>query len=188
MKRTMLAILILCLTGTVIFAGGTRQQQQAAGGKTRIVWWHSMGGRNGDALIRLVNDFNAAQDKIIVEAQFQGSYDDGIAKLRTTDKGAGPDIMQLYDIGTRWAIDSGYTLKMQDFIDRDRYDISDYEANILAYYRMDGVLYSMPFNSSSPVIIYNKEALARAGLDPKTAFATMEDCLATGKALAAANP
>jgi sn-glycerol 3-phosphate transport system substrate-binding protein len=102
--------------------------------------------------------------------------------------GQGPDILQLYDIGTRWAIDSGTTLKMQDFIDRDKYNISDYEPNILAYYTLDGDLFSMPFNCSSPVIIYNKEAIAAAGLDPKTAFATMDSILATSQALAASNP
>jgi sn-glycerol 3-phosphate transport system substrate-binding protein len=91
--------------------------------------------------------------------------------------------MQLYDIGTRWAIDSGATLKMQDFINRDNYDISDYEPNILAYYTIEGELYSMPFNCSAPVILYNKEALQKAGLDPKTAFATMDDCLASGRAM-----
>jgi sn-glycerol 3-phosphate transport system substrate-binding protein len=184
MKKMVLAAVVLCLAGTFAFAGGAGQRS----GKTRVVLWHSMGGRNGEALTQLINDFNGSQNRIEVEGQFQGSYDDAIAKLKTLDKGAGPDIMQLYDIGTRWAIDSGYALKMQDFIDRDGYDISDYEANILAYYRMDGALYSMPFNSSSPVIIYNKEALARTGLDPASAFATMEACLATGRAIAAANP
>ncbi|MDR2748259.1 MAG: extracellular solute-binding protein [Treponema sp.] len=184
MKRLLLAAVILCAASGAAFAGGTGQRS----GKTNIVLWHSMGGRNGEALTRLINDFNGAQNSVEVESQFQGSYDDAIAKLKTIPQGAGPDIMQLYDIGTRWAIDSGYTLRMQDFINRDAYDISDYEANILAYYRMDGVLHSMPFNSSSPVIIYNKEALAKTGLDPKTAFATMDACLATGRAIAAANP
>jgi sn-glycerol 3-phosphate transport system substrate-binding protein len=184
MKKMLLAAVILCLTGTMAFARAAGQQ----GGKTKVVLWHSMGGRNGEALTQLINDFNGVQNKIEVEGQFQGSYDDAIAKIKTTPQGAGPDIMQLYDIGTRWAIDSGYALKMQDFIDRDAYDISDYEANILAYYRMDGALYSMPFNSSSPVIIYNKEALAKAGLDPASAFATMDACLTTGRAIAAANP
>ncbi|MDR1949382.1 MAG: ABC transporter substrate-binding protein [Spirochaetaceae bacterium] len=189
MRKVVLVTLILV---TVLITACKKQEaaggQQQAETKTKIALWHSMGGRNGEALTRLINDFNAAQHTIELEGQFQGSYDDAIAKLKTLDKGAGPDIMQLYDIGTRWAIDSGYTLRMQDFIDKDNYDISDYEANILAYYRMNGVLHSMPFNSSSPVIIYNKEALARAGLDPKTAFATMEDCLAAGRAIEAANP
>jgi sn-glycerol 3-phosphate transport system substrate-binding protein len=184
MKKILLTAAVLCLAGITAFGGGTGQRNN----KTKLALWHSMGGRNGEALAQLINDFNGSQNTVEVEGQYQGSYDDAIAKIKTLPKGAGPDIMQLYDIGTRWAIDSGYALKMQDFIDRDSYDISDYEANILAYYRMDGILHSMPFNSSSPVIIYNKEALARAGLDPKTAFATMDTCLAAGRAIAAANP
>ena len=173
---------VLLLIAGMIFAGGG----QAAGGKTKVVFWHAMGGRNLEALDKLINAFNASQDKIEVEGQYQGSYDDAITKLRATPKGSGPDLMQLYDIGTRWAIDSGTTLKMQDFINRDRYDISDYEPNILAYYSIDGQLYSMPFNCSSPVIVYNKEALAKTGLDPKTAFVTMDACLETGRAMKAA--
>lgn len=139
-----------------------------------IVMWHSMGGRNGEAIDAMVKAFNESQDKVVLEAQYQGTYDDAITKLRSTAPGEGPDIMQLYDIGTRWMIDSGYALTMQDFIDADKYDISDYEANILSYYTLDGKLYSMPFNCSSPVILYNKEAVAAAGLDPMKDFASIE--------------
>ncbi|MGI6403572.1 MAG: ABC transporter substrate-binding protein [Oscillospiraceae bacterium] len=154
-------------------------------GKVKIIFWHAMGGRNGEYLDKMVANYNASQDAVEVEAQYQGNYDDAMAKLRATPAGSGPDIMQLYDIGTRWMIDNGNIHKMQDFIDADNYDISDYEPNILAYYALDGgTLYSMPFNCSSPVIVYNKEALAAANLDPATAFATMDDCLNTAKAIA----
>jgi sn-glycerol 3-phosphate transport system substrate-binding protein len=196
MKKILMASLVAGLAialalGGCSRSGGTSQgggssESKSAGGKTKVVFWHAMGGRNGEALTRLLTAFNASQDQIEVEGQYQGNYDDAITKLRATPKGQGPDLMQLYDIGTRWAIDSGTVLKMQDFINRDKYDISDYEPNILAYYSLGGELYSMPFNCSSPVIIYNKEALAKTGLDPKTAFATMDACLATGKALKAA--
>lgn len=139
-----------------------------------VVFWHSMGGRNEEALMEIVNGFNASQSNITVEAQYQGTYDDAITKLRATGEGARPDIMQLYDVGTRWMIDSGYALKMQDYIDKDNYDISDYEPNILAYYSLPDGLYSMPFNCSSPVIIYNKTAAEKAGLDLDTAFSSFE--------------
>jgi sn-glycerol 3-phosphate transport system substrate-binding protein len=180
MKKITGILLVLFLA----LAAVSCQRQEAAGAaKTKVVFWHAMGGKNGEAINKLITEFNASQNAIEVEGQYQGNYDDAITKIRATQKGAGPDVMQLYDIGTRWAIDSGYPLKMQDFINRDNYDISDYEPNILAYYTLDGELYSMPFNCSSPVIIYNKEALAQAGLDPKTAFATMDACLETGRRL-----
>ena len=121
MKKFIMITALLLIAATVFASGGG----QAAGGKTKVVFWHAMGGRNLEALDKLINAFNASQDRIEVEGQYQGNYDDAITKLRATPKGSGPDIMQLYDIGTRWAIDSGTTLKMQDFINRDRYDISD---------------------------------------------------------------
>ena len=191
MKRFVM-IPVLLLAALMVFVSCNKQQKSAAAqpsqpaAKTKVVFWHAMGGRNQEALNKLIDAFNASQDKIEVEGQYQGNYDDAITKLRATPKGSGPDVMQLYDIGTRWAIDSKTTLKMQDFIDKDKYDISDYEPNILAYYALGGQLYSMPFNCSSPVIVYNREALAKAGLDPNTAFATMDACLATGKAIKAA--
>lgn len=190
-------LMLLVLSTSLVFAGGSKEtvtpaaaasgapqiEIDASRGKVKIVFWHSMGGRNKEALDKLVTDYNASQNKVEVEAQYQGTYDDAITKLRSTGVSAAPEIMQMYDIGTRWTIDSGYALKMQDFINADKYDISDYEKNILAYYTVDGALHSMPFNSSSPVLIYNKEALAKAGLNPDTAFATLDSLRNTAEQL-----
>lgn len=146
----------------------------SAAGGTKLVFWHSMGGRNGEAIDELVACFNESQSDYSIETQYQSNYDDAITKLRSTPKGSGPDIMQLYDIGIRWMIDSDYALKVQDFIDRDSYDVSDIEPNIAAYYSMEGVLYGLPFNSSTPCIVYNKEALAAAGVDALTELTDFE--------------
>ena len=162
--------------------GSAAESQQSAppsstssdGAPVPLVFWHSMGGRNGEAIDALVESFNASQSDYVVETQYQSNYDDAITKLRSTPKGSGPDIMQLYDIGLRWMIDSGYSLRVQDFVDRDNYDISDIEPNIAAYYTMDGVLYGLPFNSSTPCIVYNKEALEAAGVDPLTDLGDFE--------------
>jgi sn-glycerol 3-phosphate transport system substrate-binding protein len=132
-----------------------------------IIFWHSMGGSAGEAIDKMVADFNASQDYITVEAQFQGAYDDAITKLQSlAGTNAAPDIMQLYDIGTRWMIDSGNAVPMQILIDRDNWDISQIEPNIAGYYSIDNKLYSMPFNSSTPIMYYNKDAFAAAGLNP----------------------
>lgn len=170
-----LALALSCMSGVLAGCGGQPEaeaggQPEASGGAPvdgvqNIVLWHSMGGVNEQAVTNLIDAYNASQDQVHVEAQYQGSYDDAMTKLRATPPGSGPDIMQLYDIGTRWMIDSGYALVMQDFIDKDGYDISDYEENILAYYEVEGKLYSMPFNSSTPCLLYNKEAFEKAGID-----------------------
>lgn len=62
-------------------------------------------------------------------------------------------------------IDSGWIVPVQDYIKKDNYDISKIEPNIAAYYTVDNTLYSMPFNSSTPVLYYNKTAFKEAGID-----------------------
>ncbi len=64
-------------------------------------------------------------------------------------------------------IDSEYAIPMQDMIDKNDYDIASLEKNILDYYTIDGKLYSMPFNSSTPILFYNKTAFSEAGLTDK---------------------
>ena len=104
------------------------------GENTEITFWHSMGGKGGEAIKSLVEEFNSSQDNITVIAEYQGSYDDSINKLKSSAlSNSGPDVMQLYDIGTKWMIDSEYAIPMQDMVDKNDYDISSLEKNILDY-------------------------------------------------------
>ena len=133
---------------------------------TNITFWHSMGGVNGEAMTYLVDKFNAENEYgITVEAVYQGSYDDAINKLKSAQIGnMGADLVQIYDIGTRFMIDSGWVVPMQDLIDAAGYDLSQIEPNIAAYYTTDSGLYSMPFNSSTPLLYYNKDMFEAAGI------------------------
>ena len=133
---------------------------------TTITFWHSMGGVNGEAMDYLVNKFNEENtDGITVEAVYQGEYDDTINKLKSAQIGnMGADLVQIYDIGTRFMIDSGWVIPMQELIDADGYDISQIEPNIAAYYTVNNELYSMPFNSSTPILYYNKDMFEKAGI------------------------
>ena len=92
---------------------------------TKITFWHSMGGVNGEAMTYLVDKFNAENEYgITVEAVYQGSYDDAINKLKSAQIGnMGADLVQIYDIGTRFMIDSGWVIPMQEMIDASGYDI-----------------------------------------------------------------
>ena len=65
---------------------------------------------------------------------------------------------------TRFMIDSGWVIPMQDLIDADGWDNSQIEPNIAAYYTVDNKLYSMPFNSSTPILYYNKDMFEKAGI------------------------
>lgn len=134
---------------------------------TTVTFWHSMGGVNGEAMDYLVNKFNEENtDGITVEAVYQGEYDDTINKLKSAQIGnMGADLVQIYDLGTRFMIDSGWVIPMQEMIDADGYDVSQIEPNVAAYYTTeDGTMYSMPFNSSTPLLYYNKDMFDAAGI------------------------
>ena len=142
------------------------EESSASSGGTTITFWHSMGGVNGEAIDTLVKKFNGENsDRITVEAQYQGSYDDAINKLKSAQIGSmGADLVQIYDIGTRFMIDSGWVIPMEELIHEDHWDLSQIEPNIAAYYTVSGTLYSMPFNSSTPILYYNKDIFDKAGI------------------------
>ena len=64
---------------------------------------------------------------------------------------------------------------VQDFMDAENFDTSDFEPNVLAYYTVDGKQYSMPFNTSTPMLYYNKDMFKAAGLDPEVAPRTFDE-------------
>lgn len=133
---------------------------------TEISFWHSMGGVNGQAIDALVEKFNTENEfRITVNAQYQGEYDDSLNKLKSAQIGnMGADLVQVYEIGSRFMIESGWITPMQEMIDADGYDMSSIEPNLAAYYTIDNKLYSMPFNSSTPIMYYNKDMFEKAGI------------------------
>lgn len=76
----------------------------------------------------------------------------------------GADLVQVYDIGTRFMIDSDWIVPMQSFMDQDTCEIN-LEPNIASYYTVEDTLYSMPFNSSTPILYYNKDMFQAAGIE-----------------------
>lgn len=146
-------------------------------GVTKITFWHSMGGDiGGKAIPQMVNDFNSSQGQCYVVYTYQGTYDDSLNKLKAgLQSGDTPTVIQLYDIATRLMVDLKVATPVQDYIDKENYDVSDLEPNVLAYYTVDGKQYSMPFNSSTPMLYYNKDMFKAAGLDPEKPPRTFDE-------------
>jgi sn-glycerol 3-phosphate transport system substrate-binding protein len=157
----------------------TATKAAAPAGATRVEWWHAMGGTNGDAVNAIADGFNKSQTKCFAQAIFQGSYDDELNKLKAgLQSGDVPSVVQLFDLGTRLMYDLDVIVPMQTLIDKEKFDISDIEPNIMGYYSVGGKLYSMPFNTSNPILYYNKDAFKAAGLDPNKpprTFAEVKD-------------
>lgn len=172
MKKKIILIitLVFAMLFTACVKGNSKGNEETAAaekdGKTVITFWHSMGGVNGKALDKLVKRYNESQDKYFVKAEFQGEYDDALTKLRASSAGkeVGADIVQVFELGARFMIDSGLIVPVQEYIDKDNFDITKIEPNLAAYYTIDGKLNSMPFNSSTPLLYYNKDIFEKAGI------------------------
>ncbi len=149
-----------------------------------INFWHAMSGHNGEVIEELVKRFNESQSEVVVTSTFQGSYDDEINKLKAGLQSKDvPAVVQVYDLGTRLLIDLKVITPMQDFIDREKFEVSDIEPNVANYYSVDGRLQSMPFNTSNPVLYYNKTLFKEAGLDPEKAPRTWDEVAEYARAL-----
>lgn len=152
---------------------------------TNITFWHSMGGSGGEAINNLVEKFNAENEYgITVTAEYQGAYDDALTKLKSAQLGnMGADLVQVYEIGTRFMIDSGWIVPMQELIDADGWDVTTLEPNIAAYYTVDEKLYSMPFNTSTPILYYNKNILDKAGITEESIPTSFEEISVIGETI-----
>lgn len=139
----------------------------ATEGQTELVFWHGMGGSTGEALQTIVDEYNASQDDVFVNAQYQGTYDETLTKLRSSASGSdvGADLVQVFEQGMTFMIDSDLTVPVQDYVDESDFELADLEENLLAYYTKDDTLYSMPFNSSAPLMYYNADIFEQAGID-----------------------
>lgn len=153
-------------------------------GAVKFDFWHAMGGTNGEAIVEMMARFNASQTKCYGTAIFQGTYDDSLNKIKAgLQSKEVPAIAQMYDLATQLMIDLKAIEPMQTYIDRDKFDLKDYEPNVLGYYSVGGKLYGMPFNTSAPMLYYNKDLFKAAGLDPNKPPRTYAEVLDYAKKL-----
>lgn len=158
--------------------------------QTTVEFWHAMTGKNGEMVQALADKFNASQKDYKVQPVYKGSYSDtmnaGIAAFRA---GQAPAIIQVYEVGTatmmaaKGAVKPVYQLMAEN---NEKFDPKVYIPTITSYYSTsDGKMLSLPFNSSTAVMYYNKDAFKKAGLDPEKAPATWPEFFAAAEKLKA---
>lgn len=156
-----------------------------------IQWWHAMGGPLGEKVASIADNFNKSQSDYKVVAVYKGSYPEtmtaAIAAFRAKQQ---PDIVQVFEVGTatmmaaKGAIYPVYQL-MKD--QNEKFDPKNYISAVTGYYSdSKGNLLSFPFNSSTPVMYYNKLAFQKAGLDPNRPPKTWPEMEEYGQKLVAA--
>ncbi|MDO5705921.1 MAG: sn-glycerol-3-phosphate ABC transporter substrate-binding protein UgpB [Paracoccus sp. (in: a-proteobacteria)] len=152
----------------------------AAQARTEIQWWHAMGGELGEKLETIATAFNESQSDYTVIPAYKGTYPEtmtaAIAAFRANQQ---PAIVQVFEVGTgtmmaaEGAIVPVYKL-MQDA--GEAFDPSAYLPAVVGYYTdTQGNMLSLPFNSSTPILYYNKDLFEKAGLDRDTPPKTWSD-------------
>lgn len=141
--------------------------------QTEVTWWHAMGGGLGTKLEEIVQKFNESQSDYVVTPVFKGSYPETLtAAIAAFRAGEQPAIVQVFEVGTgtmmaaQGAVYPVYKLMAEQ---GEPWDPSSFVTPVTGYYSdTDGNILSLPFNSSTPILYYNKTVFEKAGLDPET--------------------
>lgn len=147
---------------------------------TEVTWWHAMGGELGQKLEAVAKKFNETQTEYKVVPVYKGSYPEtltaAIAAFRANQQ---PAIVQVFEVGTgtmmaaKGAVYPVYKLMADE---GEPFDTKSFLAPVVGYYSdTNGNILSLPFNSSTPIMYYNKDVFKKAGLDPEIAPKTWKE-------------
>jgi sn-glycerol 3-phosphate transport system substrate-binding protein len=143
----------------------------SAAAQEEIQLWHAMGGPLGEALDSLVQRFNASQAQVRITTQHKGSYEDTmIGALAAQREGKGPHLVQVYEVGTAhmMAARSAVRPVWQVLAEGGEHvDAKAFLPAVASYFSDNaGQLLALPFNVSTPILFYNRDAFRKAKLDP----------------------
>jgi sn-glycerol 3-phosphate transport system substrate-binding protein len=135
--------------------------------RSDVHFWHAMTGQLNDAVDALAKKFNERQHDYEVKPLYKGTYPETLtAAMAAYRSKTPPHIVQVFDVGTQTMLLSGAIMPVFQLMREQGMviDWSDFIQPVLSYYSKNGRLYSMPFNSSTPILYYNKDAFQKAGL------------------------
>jgi sn-glycerol 3-phosphate transport system substrate-binding protein len=148
--------------------------------QTELQWWHAMGGKLGEKLNQIADDFNQSQDEYVVLPTYKGEYTETMtAAIAAFRAGEQPHILQVFEVGTATMMAAeGAIYPVHQLMEDagEPFDPESFLPAVVGYYTTpEGEMLSMPFNSSTPVLYYNKAAFEKAGLDPETPPTTWDE-------------
>ncbi len=200
--RLAAAALFVTSAASACRRGGRRRRSRGGGGRkppgcnlkalanhkgaVNITFWESASEANLTTLQAITNAFNSSQSKVHVTLVTQAGYDDTWQKyLAGLTNGQLPDAVQLEDQRTQAAIDTQSFLPVQSCMNAAKYSTSDYLPRPLAYWKVNGVQWALPFAVSAPILYYNQNAFTKAGLNPADPPTTLPQMVTDAKALKA---
>ena len=166
-------------------AAGSAQAQ------TEIQWWHSMTAVNGEWVNDLSKQFNDSQKDYRIVPTFKGNYDESMtAAIAAFRAGNAPNILQVFEVGTATMMASKNAIVPVTKVMQDagyKFDPNAYISAVAGYYTApNGQMLSFPFNSSTTIFYFNKDAFKAAGLPTDKAPSTWPEVVSAAAKLKAA--
>lgn len=137
-------------------------------GKIQVTFWHAMGQANQVLIDKMIESFEAKYPNVNVEQYSQGGYDDLLDKVKNNIKsGTAPTIAQTYpDHVTSYLTSKSAVINLNTYLYDEEvgFDALGVDENVYVKsfwdesfsYDKEGSMYSLPFNKSTEVTIYNK--------------------------------
>jgi sn-glycerol 3-phosphate transport system substrate-binding protein len=180
---SLVAMGILALLGT---------HPAIAQSRVQVEFWHGLNPPAGGLLEQIAADFNASQSQYQVNATFKGQYPDTmVAAIAAFRAGQAPHIVQMFEVGTATMMAARGAVKPVHELMRETgvaFDPNVYVPAVRGYYSLpDGRMMSMPFNSSTAITFYNRDAFRKAGLDPNKPPQTWPEVIEAARKIRAAN-
>jgi sn-glycerol 3-phosphate transport system substrate-binding protein len=158
--------------------------------QTEIQWWHSMTAVNNEWVNDLAKQFNESQKEYKIVPTFKGTYDESMtASIAAFRAGNAPHILQVFEVGTATMMASKGAIVPVGQVMKDageKFDPSAYIPAVAGYYTApNGQMLSFPFNSSTTIFYFNKDAFKAAGLPTDKAPSTWPEVVAAAAKLKA---
>ncbi len=162
-----------------MIAAGLPLVAMNASAAEEVQFWHAFSGRLGELVDEQIKTFNDSQDDYTIVGNHKGNYSEtlnaGIAAFRAKEQ---PHILMVFEVGTATMMSAkGAVKSVEDVMTSTGVDFDSdaYIGSVKGYYTTtDGKMLSLPFNSSTPVLWVNRDALSAAGIDPDTDLSTWD--------------
>ena len=175
----MYKLVIILMIVLVLFSCSKTDNKQPEN-VTSIEFWHAMGGPLGDALHKLIEEFNNTHPDIYINSVHMGNYTALSQKLMASvQTGNQPDVAQSFEAWTANMMQGDVLHPLDSFIENDpdfgQEDLNDFYPVFIKSNTIDGKLMSFPFNKSVSVMYYNKDIFFMNDLDPNKPPKTWEE-------------
>ncbi|PZE22916.1 ABC transporter substrate-binding protein [Paenibacillus xerothermodurans] len=159
---------VLMLTGCANNGAGAAPGTGDADGKVTLNFWTFWGSETRRPVIeKMIADFNASQDRIVVKHTYVPFSDIWTKNLAAIAAGNPPDVIVNDINGTALRAHKNQNLNLSQFLQQDPSLKDRFYPELWKSVMYKDEPYALPFNTDTRMMFYNKQAFREAGLDPE---------------------